>query len=48
MSEDPRLKSPEERYEGPFTRALGKILKLATFGVGMAIVAFLILRVFHC
>jgi hypothetical protein len=48
MSEDPRLKSPEERYEGRFTRALGKILKLGTLGVGMVVVIYLIMRFFHC
>lgn len=48
MTEDPRHKSPEERYEGPFTRTLGKILKFATLAVGFAVVGFLILRFLHC
>ena len=48
MTEDPRLKSPDERYEGPFTRTLGTILKFAILVVGLAVVGFLIFRFLHC
>ena len=34
MSEDSQYKSPEERYEDRFTRALGTILRAGTLGVG--------------
>lgn len=48
MSADPRLRSPEERYENRFTRVLGTILKMGTLGVGMAVVIYLIMRLLHC
>jgi hypothetical protein len=48
MSEDPRLESPEERYEDRFTRALGTILRGATLGVGLTVAVYLIMRTLHC
>ncbi len=48
MSEDPRLRSPEERYEGRFARTLGTILKGGTVVVGMAVVIYLVMRFLHC
>ena len=47
MSGSPRFESPEERYEDRFTRALGKVLKLGSLGVGAAVVVYLIMRLLH-
>jgi hypothetical protein len=48
MSEDPQFKSPEERYEDRFTRALGTIPRMGTLGVGIAVAIYLIMRLLHC
>ena len=44
MTEDPRLISPEKRYEGFFTRMLGRIASVAIFLAFFALIGFMIAK----
>ena len=44
MQDDPRLTRPEDRYEGVFTKALGKFASISIFLVFFALVGFAIAK----
>ncbi len=44
MSEDPRLTRPEDRYEGPLVRVLGRFAGVAIFLAFFSLIAFIILK----
>jgi hypothetical protein len=47
MSDDPRLESPESRYEGFFLKSLDRVLAVGAFAVHAAIVSYLLGRFLH-
>ena len=44
MATDPRLVKPEDRYEGPLLRFLGRIVGISTFAVFFGVIVFPLLK----